>query len=115
MHGCVCVKSAGRSTGREVNDEARGGRNVSVDHSCVFTADRSTKGAHNDVSHPRRPGLTGLTTTIADPSTTSSEATTSGSRAGDPFNRREQGTSGLVHRGARMLVRNVSHEARNGS
>ena len=66
------------------------------------------RGAHNDVSHPRRPSLTGLTTAIADPSSTSSEATTSGSRASDPFNRREQGASGLVHRGARVLVRNVS-------
>ena len=69
----------------------------------MTTSSRLTRaeGAHDDVAHPRRPGLTGLTTSIADPSDHSSEATTSGSRAGDPFNRREQGASGLVHRRAR--------------
>ena len=53
----------------------------------------------------RGPGLTGLSASIADPSAHSSEGTTGGSRAGDSFDRREQGAGGLVHRGARVLVR----------
>ena len=77
-------------------------------------ADWRTKGAHDDVITSGRPGLAGLTTTVAGPSSNSSEATASGSRAGDPFNRCEQRASGLVHGRARMLVRNVAHEARNG-
>ena len=60
------------------------------------------------------PGLTGLPAPIADPGAHSSETTAGGSRASDPFDRREQGASGLIHRGARVLVRNVTHETRDG-
>ena len=98
----------------EINGEARCGRSFGVGHDHVLATGRSTKGAHDDVAHPRGPGLTGLSTSIADPSAHSSEATTGGSRASDPFDRREQGASGLVHRGARVLVRDVAHEARDG-
>ena len=100
--------------GREVNGEAGCGGSIGVDYSRVFSTDGSAEGAHDDVAHPRGPGLTSLTASIADPSAHSSEATASGSRAGDPFNRREQGASGLVHGRARVLVRDVAHETRNG-
>ena len=109
-----CVKLVGRSTsGRSTVRLGVAGASASA----MTTSSRlagAPRGAHDDVTHSRGPGLTGLSTSIADPSAHSSETTTGGSRASDSLNRREQGASGLVHRGARVLVRNVSHEARNG-
>ena len=109
-----CVKSPGRSTGGRSTVRLGCNIDVSVDHSRVLAANRRANGAHNDVAHPGRPGLTGLTTPIANPSSHSPEATTSGSRAGDPFNRREQRARSLIHSRARVLMRNVAHETRNG-
>ena len=68
------------------------------------------------MTSPTRGGLalTGLPAPIADPGAHSSEATAGGSRASDSFDRREQGASGLVHSGARVLVRDMTHETRDG-
>ena len=95
------LREAGREVDKwEIDSEAGRGGGFGISHDHVL----ATGGG----------GLTGLSTSIADPSTHSSETTTGGSRASDSLDRREQGASGLVHRGARVLVRNVSHEARNG-
>ena len=109
-----CVKPVGRSTrGRStVRLGVAGGFGISHNH--VLAAGRSTERAHDDVTHSGGPGLTSLPTSIADPSAHSSEATTGGSRAGDSFDRGEQGAGSLIHRGARVLMRNMAHETRDG-
>ena len=109
-----CVKPAGRSTrGRSTERLGVAGASASA-MTTSSLLEGAPRGPMMTSTHSGRPGLTGLPTPIADPSAHSSEATTGGSRAGDSFNRREQGAGGLIHRGARVLVRNVSHEARNG-
>ena len=109
------LREASREIERgEIDREAGrdGGFNVGHDH--VLATGGSTKRAHDDVTHFGGPGLTGLPAPIADPGAHSSETTAGGSRASNPFDRREQGASGLIHRGARVLVRDVTHETRDG-
>ena len=56
----TALREVGRKVnGREVNGEAGCGGSIGVDHSRVFAADRRAEGAHDDVAHPGRPGLTG--------------------------------------------------------
>ena len=62
----------------------------------------------------RWPCLTGLTATIADPSTNASEAPASRSSTRDAFDRGEQSAGRLVHNGACVLVSDVAHESRDG-
>ena len=110
-----CVKSAGSSTGGRSTARLGCDVDISVDHSRVLATDRRAKGAHDGVAHPGRPSLAGMTTTVADPELpTLLRPPQAGAVQVDPFNRREQRASGLIHRGARMLVRDVAHEARNG-
>ena len=98
----------------EIHSEAGRGGGFSVSHDHVLATGGSTKRAHDDVAHSGGPGLTGLPAPIADPGAHSSEATAGGSRASDSFDRREQGACGLVHCGARVLVRDMTHETRDG-
>ena len=98
----------------EINTEAGRSRGFGVGHDHVLAAGRSTERAHDNITHSGVPGLTSLPTSVADPSTHSSEATTGGSRAGDSFDRGEQGAGSLIHRGARVLMRNMAHETRDG-
>ena len=109
-----CVKPVGRST--RVRSTVRLG--VAGASASAMTTSSRLAGAPRGpmMTSPTRggPGLTGLPAPIADPGAHSSEATAGGSRASDPFDRREQGASGLVHCGARVLVRDMTHETRDG-
>ena len=109
------LREASREVNKgEIDSEVRRGGGFGISHDHVLATGRSTERAHDDVTHSGGPGLTGLPASIADPSAHSYEATTGGSRAGDSFDRREQEACGLVHRGARVLVRDVAHETRDG-
>ena len=109
------LREASREVNKgEIDSEARRGGGFVISHDHVLATGRSTERAHDDVTHSGGPGLTGSPTPIADPSAHSSEATTGGSRAGDSFDRREQRAGGLIHRVARVLVRDMAHETRDG-
>ena len=109
------LREASREVNKgEIDSEARRDRDFGSGHDHVLAAGRSDKRAHNDVTHSGGPGLTGLPTSIADPSAHSSEATTGGSHASDSFDRGKQRAGSLIHRGARVLMRNMAHETRDG-